>query len=142
MNQVSQEALADADLVVVGGPTHAHGLSRAATRSSAVQAAGKPGKELHLEPGAEGPGLREWLASLDEVGVEAAAFDTRMQGPAVLTGRASKGLRRKLRKHGATVIADPESFFVTKDNHLVAGELVRARRWGQQLAEQVATHVR
>jgi menaquinone-dependent protoporphyrinogen IX oxidase len=142
VNQVSQQALADADLVVVGGPTHAHGMSRATTRSSAAQAAGKPGTELSLEPGADGPGLREWLASLDQFGVEAAAFDTRVQAPAVFTGRASKGLRRQLRKHGATVIAEPESFFVTKDNHLVAGELVRARAWGQQLAEQVATHVR
>ena len=39
----------DADLVVVGGPTHAHGMSRTATRKGAVDAARKPGSDLVLE---------------------------------------------------------------------------------------------
>jgi hypothetical protein len=47
----------------------------------------------------------------------AAAFDTRVDLPVALTGRASKGIARKLRRHGATLISRPESFLVTKDNH-------------------------
>ena len=41
---VSQAVLADASLVVVGGPTHVHGMSRAATRKAAVQD-GAPARE-------------------------------------------------------------------------------------------------
>ena len=85
------EVLADADLVVVGGPTHAHGMSRAATRKAAVEAANKPVSGLKVEPGALGPGLREWLGALDRHQVKAAAFDTRMHGPAALTGRCVEG---------------------------------------------------
>ena len=48
VSQASPAVLADADLVVVGGPTHAHGMSRAATRKAAVQAADKPVSPLGL----------------------------------------------------------------------------------------------
>src|SRR5438045_2722421 len=48
------EALTDVDLVVVGGPTHVHGMSRASTRKSAIETAEKPGATLELDPDAEG----------------------------------------------------------------------------------------
>ena len=41
-----------ADLVVVGGPTHTHGMSRPGTRKMAGKRAGKPGSEVELVPGA------------------------------------------------------------------------------------------
>ncbi len=126
--------LDDADLVVVGGPTHAHGMSRASTRKAAVEAAGKPASPLHTEPDALSPGLREWFGSLDRYQVKAAAFDTRMHGPAALTGRASKGVDRLLRAHGFEMIADPESFLVTKQDRLQPEETTRAREWGARLA--------
>ena len=131
------ELLEGADLVVVGGPTHAHSASRPATRQAAAQAAGKPESELTLEPGAIGPGLREWFAGLGQCGSRAAAFDTRVKAPAALTGRASKLISRALHSHGLDVIAQPESFFVTKDNHLHPSEEDRARRWGGQLAAAI-----
>src|SRR5262245_51167078 len=56
--QASPTVLANADLVVVGGPTHAHGMSRAGTRTMAVEAANKPTGGLTVEPGAAGPGPR------------------------------------------------------------------------------------
>jgi Flavodoxin len=130
--------LNDADLVVVGGPTHAHGMSRAATRKAAVEAADKPASPLRTEPDAMTPGLREWFGSLDRYQVRAAAFDTRMHGPAALTGRASKGVTRLLRAHGFDVIADPESFLVTKQDRLAPEETARARDWGARLAGQIA----
>ena len=40
--QADPAVLAGADLVVIGGPTHAHGMSRPSTRKAAVEAAGKP----------------------------------------------------------------------------------------------------
>jgi hypothetical protein len=131
------ELLADADLVVVGGPTHIHGMSRANTRHGAAQAARKPGSTLVLEAGAEGQGLREWFGSLGAVSVPAAAFDTRLEGPAAFTGRASQSISRRLRRHGFTVIAKPKSFLVTSDNQLRPGEEDRARQWGQELASKV-----
>ena len=53
------QVLADTDLVVVGGPTHVHGMSRPTTRHAAVDTAAKPDSGLTAEPDAEGPGLRE-----------------------------------------------------------------------------------
>jgi hypothetical protein len=136
--QASPAVLADADLVVVGGPTHAHGMSRAATREAAVEAASKPVGGLTVEPDALGPGLRDWFGSLGRYPVKAAAFDTRVHGPAALTGRASKGVTRLLREHGFDVAAEPESFLVTKQDRLEPQETARAREWGTKLAEGIA----
>ena len=126
--------LAGADLVVVGGPTHIHGMSRASTRKAAVEAADKPASSLTVEPDALGLGLREWFDSLGRYPAKAAAFDTRMQGPAAFTGRASKRVARLLRAHGFDVATEPESFLVTKQNQLMAHESARAREWGTKLA--------
>ncbi len=134
VGEASQAVLAGADLVVVGGPTHIHGMSRAATRKAAVQAAGKPVSPLKVEPDAPGPGLREWFAALDRHPVKAAAFDTRLHGPAALTGRASKEVAHLLRAHGFDVVAEPESFIVTKQDRLQPHEITRAREWGAKLA--------
>jgi hypothetical protein len=139
VGQARPELLDAAGLVVVGGPTHVHGMSRASTRQGAARMAGKPGSQVTLDPGAQGPGLREWLAALGRAGAPAAAFDTRLKGPAVLTGRASKGIARLLRQHGFTVAAKPESFLVSRDNRLRAGEEDRASDWGRRLASKIAT---
>ncbi len=128
-----------ADLVVVGGPTHAHGMSRASTRKSAIEAAQKSGSTLVLDDAAAGPGLREWFDATKWVVTNAAAFDTRADMAAALSGRASKGIARNLRRHGATLVADPESFFVTKENTLEPGEEDRAREWGEELLRRVDT---
>ncbi|HEV7535890.1 MAG TPA: flavodoxin domain-containing protein [Acidimicrobiia bacterium] len=137
--QAGPEVLDGAHLLVVGGPTHVHGMSRPLSRQAATELAHKPGSTVVLENGADGPGVREWLASLGHLNVLAAAFDTRAHGPAALTGRASKGISRELSSLGAHLVARPESFLVTKENSLETGEVARARRWGQLLAEQDVT---
>jgi menaquinone-dependent protoporphyrinogen IX oxidase len=138
--------VADADVVIIGGPTHAHGMSHASTRKGAVEAAEKPGSELVLDagddPDAYGEGLREWFDALPAIPTSAAAFDTRVEMPAVLTGRASKGIARKLRHHGAALLAEPESFFVTKANRLEPDEETRAREWGDRLGGLVDADAR
>jgi hypothetical protein len=138
VSQASQAVLADADLIVAGGPTHMHAMSRPRTRKFAAEAANKPVSPLEIEPGALGPGLREWFASLVWHPVKAAAFDTRLHGPAAMTGRASKGIARMMRTHGFDVIAEPESFLVTKQDRLEPGEISRAREWGTRLAASIA----
>lgn len=137
VSQASPAVLDGADLVVVGGPTHMHGMSRASTRKAAVEAAAKPGSGLTVEPGADGPGLREWFGTLGHypASVKAAAFDTRVHGPATLTGQASKTVARELRAHGLDLIARPESFLVTGQTRLEPHEADLARAWGHKLAE-------
>jgi Flavodoxin domain len=134
VSQASTAVLDGADLVVVGGPTHLHAMSRSATRKSAVKAADKAASPLTVEPDALGPGLREWFGSLDRYPVKAAAFDTRLHGPAALTGRAAKGVAHLLREHGFDVVAAPESFLVTRQDRLEPQETARAREWGAKLA--------
>jgi hypothetical protein len=128
------------DLLVVGGPTHVHGLSSERTRQAASDAAAKPASGLTLEPSATGPGVREWLARIDDgAGGAAAAFDTRIDAPAALTGRASKGIAKRLRHSGFDLVVEPESFLVDKHNHLLPGEAERARAWGAALASRTMT---
>lgn len=134
-SEVTPELVAAADLLVVGGPTHAHGMTSSATRASAVEAAQKPDSALALEADVDGPGLRDWFGSLAAMpGQRAAAFDTRIQASVLVTGHASKGIGHRLEHHGRTLVAAPESFFVTKHNDLVAGESERAQHWGHALA--------
>ena len=128
------ELLAGADLLVVGGPTHMHGISSARTRRTAAQAAAKEGSGLSLDPDATGPGIHDLLKGLGRGPALAAAFDTRLDTlPAFTTGRASRGIGRLLKRHGYRVIAAPESFLVTAQNTLLDGEAARARRWGAAL---------
>jgi hypothetical protein len=138
--QADRAQIDGADLVVVGAPTHVHGLPRASTRQGAAKQAEEAGGGLTLEPGALKEGLREWFASVksDRGHGLAAAFDTRMQGPAIFTGQASKGISRELRRQGYELIARPESFLVTKANRLCTGERDRARAWGATLADSLS----
>jgi hypothetical protein len=133
----SPEVLAPADLIVVGSPTHVHGLPRPKSRAGAVAMTRKPGSALVLEPHAEGTGIREWLSSVPPSHATAAAFDTRMTMAAFLTGRASRRIHRALRKRGYTMAVHAESFLVNGENELVAGEEDRAVTWGQHLAAEV-----
>lgn len=128
----------DLDVLVVGGPTHVHGMSRPSTREAAEQQATDRG--LTMDPDAAGDGIREWLEDLTApvpAGVRGAAFDTRASGPPVLTGRASKGIAKHLRHHGVEVVADPESFLVTRETELAPDELDHARAWGARIADAV-----
>ena len=130
--------LHDVELLVVGGPTHVHGMSRPTSRHAAgEQAASDP--ELDLEPDAEGPGLREWFDGLPRRSGRAAAFDTRVDASPLLTGRASKGIAKRLTRHGFDLAASPESFLVDKESHLIEGEAERAADWGRWLAAASVT---
>lgn len=127
------------ELVVVGGPTHMHGLATSSSRHAAVQALHEDGNAHRIEPGAtEEPGLRAWLRDLrEEADVRAAAFDTRLDRSPWLTGAASRGIAKRLRQRGYDVV-DSESFLVEdSEGPLAEGELARAREWGRKLASLV-----
>ncbi|HEY9355272.1 MAG TPA: flavodoxin domain-containing protein [Arthrobacter sp.] len=122
------------DLLVVGGPTHIHGMSRKPMWELAVKdALEHPEKGLVPDSAAAGPGLRAWFDSLDKATGKAAAFDTRLEGNKLLTGQASKGIAKRLKQHGLELIAEPASFLVDDTNQLLPGELDRAREWGNTL---------
>lgn len=137
VSDATAELVAWADLVVVGGPTHARGMPTPSSRASAVESAAKPDgwSQVTLDPTTKGSGVREWLDGLgDGSGKRAAAFDTRAVGPALITGRASTGIAKRLRDHGFRLVADPASFIVDTHQRLKAGEIERAARWGERLA--------
>ncbi|HEX6330328.1 MAG TPA: flavodoxin [Actinomycetota bacterium] len=129
--RLSSGDAAGVDLVVVGGPTHVHGMSRASSRN---QAAGDPGNTYDA-PTVE-PGLREWIEALPAGdGRLAAAFDTRIDKPVVLTGSAAKGIARRLQRRGYRLLVAPECFLVTTKNRLLDGEIDHATAWGGRLSE-------
>jgi len=112
----------DVDLVVVGGPTHAFGMSRPSTRREAARQAG-------MTTGAE-QGIREWLASSPSGIQRAAAFDTRTD-QRWAPRSAVRGILLQLRRLGATLLAGPQSFYV-------AGTSTRSEptcNWGHEVVE-------
>ncbi len=139
VTEVDRVLLQQVDLVVVGAPTHAHGMPWPRTRRSAVETARALGKSLTVEPTAIGDGLREWFERVGPISAKAAAFDTRFDGPPALTGRASRAIAKRLKHHGAGLVARPESFLVDRENELVPGEEERARRWGEELARKFSS---
>lgn len=115
----------DTTLLVVGGPTHAFGMSRSKTRQSA------------REQGAEADaarGIREWLAEVEGVsGIPAFAFDTRTDQHFV-PGRAARGASHRLARLGCLIVEAPVSFHVTgTEGPLVDGEEERAVEFAQML---------
>lgn len=139
VNQADAGAADGAEALIVGGPTHMHGLATSMSRKQAAQAAEEE-EDVDVEPGAaDGLGLRKWLSERSGGGSPAAAFDTRMDRSAVLTGAAARGIAKRLRRRGYDLVADPESFLVEdSEGPLVEGELDRARDWGQSLAERLS----
>ncbi|HSK25534.1 MAG TPA: hypothetical protein VK894_01310 [Jiangellales bacterium] len=130
---VGPDEVRRADLLVVGGPTHLRAMSSAATRRMGLTAE-RDDLRRSPEPGAEGPGVRDWFHDLPDArpGTPAAAFDTRSD--ARLAGGAAHGIARKLRHHGYEIVARPEGFYVGEtEGSLQDGELDRARDWGARL---------
>ena len=134
------ELIAGADLLVVGAPTHLHGLSSGASRHRAVQSAAKQGSGLRMDPDARGPGMRDWLQDIGHRDGLAAVFDTRVNGVAVFTGRASRPIAKLLKRHGYRLVAAPQSFLISSQNTLLDGEAERARRWGMTLGAASKTY--
>jgi hypothetical protein len=125
--EVPQGAVEEADLVVLGGPTHGWGMTKPASRQ---------------RPGGEGYafGAREWLEESRQAGGKlVAAFDTRFARPRWLTGSAALRIARRLRRNGYRLLASPQSFFVLHtEGPLRDGEEDRARVWGTEVARRAS----
>lgn len=119
------------DLIVLGAPTHVHGLSSARSRDAAL--------EQGARGWSSGIGARGWIGKLPLCGGPAfAVFDTRAHKPALLVGSAAHGMASRLRRRGYKLVTEPESFFVQgTPGPLEEGELERAEEWGKTLANAV-----
>jgi hypothetical protein len=125
----------DVDLLVVGAPTHAWGLSRPSTRLDAD-------RRGTIRPGATEVGMREYLALSPKLpGVPAAAFDTRVDK--AWAGSSARKAQRELRRLGCRMVLPAQNFAVTgATGPLVAGEQERAGRWAAQLITALLTEQR
>jgi flavodoxin len=136
VDQAPADVPEDVRLIVVGGPTHAFGMSRATTRADAS----KQGDVVMPT----GTGIREWI---DAVGhrtttTVTATFDTRITKVRKLPGSAAKGAAKVLRRLGFKPLADPVSFYVDDSTGpIAAAELERARRWGEELGNELRPFV-
>jgi hypothetical protein len=117
------------------------GMTSGMTRKMGLTAEEKKDEaEQHeIEPGAEGPGVRDWFGDLPKAtkGSRAAAFHTR--GDARMAGGAAHGIARRLRRHG--VRPDRRAGGLHHRGHrgaAAAGEPDRARAWGAYLVQQIA----
>ena len=134
VDDLSPDQVAAAGLLVVGGPTHAHGMARENAHQSLAKDASyaKYGAVLAGEES-----LRGWLERLPPGRAAAAAFDTRFAKPRWLTGSAATKIAQRLRRKGYSVVGI-ESFFVqTAGGPLADGERARAVAWGRALATEV-----
>ncbi|WP_040800973.1 flavodoxin family protein [Nocardia higoensis] len=132
LDVVAATELPDApvDLLIVGGPTHAFGLSRPRTR---LDAAGQTDRPVETEIG-----IREWLddAPAAPEGARAAAFGTKVGKPPWLPGSAARGAGKRLKALGYELADDPKDFFVVGTPGPPAeGEIDRARVWGEHLRQ-------
>ncbi len=137
VSDAPEEIGGDIALLVVGGPTHVHGMSSPRTRKSAAERADGPLVSQRI-------GIREWLdnARAEVFDIHAAAFDTRVNGMAMFTGSAAKGYEKGLRSAGFRVDWPPQSFLVSSstppsEDALLAGQIEEARAWGEAIASKV-----
>jgi len=120
------------DVLVVGGPTHAFGMSRERTRADASQ---RSAGDIVSKQG----GIREWLESLSVTSPElaGATFDTKVRKPR-LPGSAAHSAGRQLRHLGIRPPVSTETFYLTDmKGPLAEGEVERARSWGEDLARKI-----
>jgi len=119
------------DLLVIGGPTHAFGMSRPSTREQAAQ-------QGTVRPHAVDAGIREYLdCSPLLAGMAAAAFGTKVD-KRFLLGSAAHRAQRQLRRLGCHIVLPAQSFLVGGTaGPLEVHEEKRAMEWGAALASTV-----
>jgi hypothetical protein len=125
-------SLDDVALLVVGGPTHAFGMSREQTRADAVTKGATAGPRR---------GIRDWIEDVTpRDDLPTVTFDTRIH-VALLPGSAAKAAAKALRHKGFHRAERGETFWVEDTSGpLKPGEIERARDWGATLVHQTHAH--
>lgn len=99
-------------VLVVGAPTHAHSLSRPASRREAEMWAKDLGKHLAIEQGSRATGIREWIETDPRAVSGFATFDTRVDMPRIFTGSAATAISTRLRKRGCESSSAPRASWI------------------------------
>lgn len=134
----------DLDLLLVGGPTHRFGLSRAKSRADAVAWArndGRDGTPAEVAP-ATHLGLRDWLMCHPsrQRRVPSVAFGTQLDRPRWLArfGTAADAIEHCLLRIGMPLAAPKQLYYVNGlTGPLLAGEEERATAWAAGLAAEI-----
>jgi hypothetical protein len=111
----------NADLVLVGAPTHNMGLPNSASRSQAAQKGGD----------APSSGVREWIDRVGSIDGPVIAFSTTTGG--LLAGSAGKAIVKAFKRHKIHADRGPDFIVKGTPGPLGEGELARAREWGSTL---------
>ena len=138
VDELAPDAVGDAELIVVGGPTQSRGMAKANARENVA----KNRSLVKFGPVLAGrESLRGWLERLPQGRGHVAAFDTRFDRATFLTGSAAREIAGKLARKGYT-LTESQSFFVTSTaGPLVDGELERAVAWGRELGARIEPSV-
>ena len=107
LDTIVPDDLGQLDLLLIGGPTQAHGMSARVRQ------------------------FTDALSAASRVGTVIAVFDTRLRLPRILSGSAAKTAATKLRQAGLNLAVPAVSFFVSGATpELEPGELARRRGLG------------
>jgi hypothetical protein len=132
-HDLTPDAVGGFDALVVGGPTHAFGMAKRATREQAMQKIDRPTTGTEI-------GLRERLESLPPAdGRPAATFATRIEVRFLPSRSAATPIAKKLRGLGYEIVGS-EAFLVDEsEGPVTAGEMDRARGWGRTVGRKLGT---
>lgn len=127
--EAAGEVLAGADLIVAGAPVIQFRLPTEKVREELGR---NPGK-APTPPNLSNPSMRSWLDDLPEGHGSLAAFETRVR---FSPGGSTSVITESLEGKGYSQLAEAERFFVKGAyGPMRDGELERARRWGEELAQ-------
>ena len=131
------------DVLVIGTPTHAHGLPRVSSRQAALDSAHTRSEQHTVDPDATvETGVREWLTRLPaHLAMPVAVFDTRFRLPTWVVGHPARGISRALVRRGSRLLVPAKSFYVDRHEQLRPGELERARTWGTEIRSRTVTYL-
>lgn len=131
--QATSAIVADADLIVAGAPL----LGFALPTDAMLEGLAKNADQNPTPPDLAHPSMRSWLDTLPRKNGHAASFETRIWWS---PGSASKAILKKMEALGYRPIAKAQRFVVEgKYGPLREGEVERARAWGGELVQVLAT---
>jgi hypothetical protein len=127
--EASPEAIAGADLLVVGAPV----LGFSVPSDGMLKSVSSTQDRDPVKPDLSQPSMATWLKSLPTGSGRSAAFETRIWWS---PGGSTGGIQKALRKAGYQSLVKPGRFIVKgKYGPLRDGEVEKARDWGAALAE-------
>lgn len=123
-----EHVTAEYDLLIIGAPTHAGGLSNESSRQDVVDSGGPEGHT----------GVREWIEQVDIAdGVKVASFTTLLDDSNP-DETAANAVAKRLSERFPGKVIELKTFLVEESKGPLAyGEDEAAKAWGQDLADSL-----